>query len=332
MISSVAFRYFVGAGLALMGAFAVSPAPTFAAEDEGSALLRKVVAAGNQLTYSGVFVYRSATREETSRIAHLTEGGRQRERIEVLDGSPREVVRDGQEVKCYLPDEKLLIVESQSRRRGFPAVFPTSGPDISENYLIRKAHAGRVAGIESRAIFLEPRDAYRYGHELWVDPVSGLLLKSSLLGAKGEVLESIAFTQLNIGGPLDRDALVPKFDAGKLRVKRMDANEVRPEEVPWVFRNSPPGFRKQNVMQRPSVAGAAGTVGAERLHVVFSDGVAAISVFLEPLVESSEDGVTQVGPVHVYRRRIDGFQAVVMGEVPAAAVRRLGDGIERKVR
>jgi sigma-E factor negative regulatory protein RseB len=315
--------------LALIFSSAVSPAPTFAATDDGSGLLRKAVAAGNQLTYSGVFVYRSPQREETSRIAHSAEGGRQRERIEVLDGSPREVVRDGQEVKCYLPNEKLLIVESQTGRAGFPAVFPAAGPDIAENYLVRKAQTGRVAGIESQAIYLEPRDGYRFGHELWIDPVSGLLLKSSLLGEKGEVLESFAFTQLSIGGPLDRNALVPKFDAGKIKVKRMDNNDVRPEELPWVFRNSPPGFRKQKVMRRPSAPGAA---GAERLHVVFSDGAAAISVFFEPVADAVEDKLAQVGSVQVYRRRIDGYQAVVMGEVPAAAVRRLGDGIERKVR
>ncbi len=330
MISGQPASHFL-CGLAFVLVAAVSPAPTFAAADESAILLRKVVSAGNQLTYSGVFVYRNGKREETSRIAHSAEGGRQRERIEVLDGSPREVVRDGAELKCYLPDEKLLIVESNSSRRGFPAVFSLAAGDLSENYLVRKTQTGRVAGIEGRAVLLEPRDAYRYAHELWIDPVSGLLLKANLLGERGETLESFAFTQVNIGGALDRDALVPKFDAGKLKVKRVTSNEVRPEDMPWVFRNNLPGFRKQSVMRRPSLNTGSAT-NTDSMHVVFSDGLAAISIFLEPGTGGVADELVQLGAVHVYRRRINDFQAVVVGEVPAAAVRRLGDGIERRAR
>jgi negative regulator of sigma E activity len=37
-----------------------------------------------------------------------------------------------------------------------------------------------------------------------------------------------------------------------------------------------------------------------------------------------------VGPVNVYRRQVGEDRVVVMGEVPALAVRRLGDGIERR--
>ncbi len=318
-------------GLALVLVAAVLPAPTFAAGDESAILLRKVASAGNQLTYSGVFVYRNGKREETSRIAHSAEGGRRRERIEVLDGSPREVVRDGPELKCYLPDEKLLIVESNSSRRGFPAVFSSASGDLSESYRVSKTHTGRIAGIDGRALLLEPRDAYRYAHEMWIDPASGLLLKASLLGERGETLESFAFTQVNIGGALDRDALVPKFDAGKLKVKHVTASEVRPEDMPWVFRNNLPGFRKQSVMRRPAL-NTGSSAGNDSIHVVFSDGLAAISIFLEPETGGVADELVQLGAVHVYRRRIDEFQAVVVGEVPAAAVRRLGDGIERRVR
>lgn len=323
----MSLRKFVVLVAAVGIAGAVASAPTFAADDDGIMLLRKVASAGHQLTYSGVFIYRSGTREETSRIAHSAEGGRQRERIEVLDGSPREVVRDGSEVKCFLPEEQLLIVENQSRRRGFPAVLPPGGAELGENYLIRRSLAGRVAGIDTRAILLEPRDAYRYAHELWIDPVSGLLLKANLLGEKGETLESFAFTQLNIGGPLERNALTPKFEQDRVRVKKVASSDVRADDMAWVFRNSLPGFRKLNAMRR-----AATVAAQESLHVVFSDGLASISVFLEAAVAGVEDGVAKVGAIHVYRRRIDEFQAVVMGEVPAAAVRRLGDGIERRVR
>ncbi len=303
---------------------AVIPAPTLAAPDGGLALLQNAATAGQQLTYQGVFVYRRGTREETSRIIHAVVDGKQRERIEVLDGSPREVVRDGEQVRCYLPEDQLVIVENQSRRKSFPAVLPYGRTDLNESYRIRKGQVGRVAGIGSQALALEPRDEYRYGHELWIDPVSGLLLKASLLGDRGEVLESFAFTQITIGGKLDRDALVPKYKQGKMVVKNVGTNEVPEAELQWTFRNPPPGFIRTSAMRRPVADGREG------MHVVFSDGLAAMSVFIEPAGAVVDAEVARVGAVHVYRRQIDGYQAVVMGEVPISAVRRLGEGIERR--
>jgi sigma-E factor negative regulatory protein RseB len=307
---------------------AVPPAPTFAAGDDAVALLHKVASAANQLTYSGVFVYRNGGREETSRIVHTVEDGKQRERIEVLDGSPREVVRDGQEVRCFLPEQKLLVVESESRRRGFPAVFSLGSANVGDSYSVRRGESGRVAGIDSQTLRVEPRDSYRYGHEISIDPVSGLLLKASLLGDHGEILESFAFTQVTIGKPLERDALAPKFEGMKPNIRRVSASEVRPEELAWVFRQAIPGFRKISAMRRPTPHGEADSV-----HVVFSDGLAAISVFIEPVkVAEGDSVVSRMGAMHVYRRSVHDHQLVVMGEVPAAAVKRLGDGIERKVR
>lgn len=303
---------------------AVIPAPTLAAADDGFVLLQNAATAGQQLTYQGVFVYRRGEREETSRIVHSVVGGKQRERIEVLDGSPREVVRDGDQVRCYLPEDQLVIIENQSRRQSFPAVLPYGRTDLNESYRIRKGQTGRVAGIGSQAVALEPRDEYRYGHELWVDPVSGLLLKASLLGERGEVLESFAFTQISIGGKLDRDALVPKYKQGKMAVKNVGTNEVPEAELQWTFRNPPPGFVRTSAMRRPVADGREG------MHVVFSDGLAAMSVFIEPVGAVVDAEVARVGAVHVYRRQVDGYQAVVMGEVPVSAVRRLGEGIERR--
>lgn len=309
-----------------VSAAAVLPAPTFAAPEDGAALLQRVASAAGQLTYSGVFVYRSGTREETSRISHANDAGRSRERIEVLDGSPREVVRAGGQVKCYLPDERLLIVENQSRRRSFPGMLPAGGAGIADNYVVRRGPGGRVAGIDGNSLYLEPRDGYRYGHELWIDPASGLILKASLIGDKGEVLESFAFTQIAIGGPLDRDALSPRFDESKLTVRNVSSNEMRAEDSGWAFRAMAPGFKRTGIMRRPSPGGADG------LHAVFSDGLAVISVFIEPGRAEVGGSHFRAGPISLYRRQLDGFHAIVMGEVPPASVKLVGDGIERRGR
>ncbi|MCK9389394.1 MAG: MucB/RseB C-terminal domain-containing protein [Sulfuritalea sp.] len=300
------------------------PAPALA--EDGLALLQRVAQGSRQLTYSGTFVYRSGGKVDTSRIAHSLSDGLEVERIEALDGSPREVLRAGGEVKCFFPDEKLVIIENRSSQRGFPALLPAGLGSLPEHYAIRSRGQGRVAGLKSRAVLLEPRDDLRYGHEFWMDADSGLLLKANLVGAHGETLESFVFTQVKIGGPLEHGALKPRFDSARVRVQQVRATEMKPDDISWSFRALLPGFRKVATMKRQTAP-----ENPESLHVVFSDGLASISVFIEP---GGSTGATETlstaGPVSVYRRQLGEHRLVVMGEVPALAVRRLGDGIERK--
>lgn len=307
---------------------AVLLAPTIALASEGLALLNKIAMAARNLTYSGAFVYRGAGQEETSRIAHTLVDGREIERIVVLDGSPREVVRNGKQIKCFLPEEHVLIIEDQSRQKRFPAMLATGLSDLTRHYSVKPGAMARVAGIDSQVILLKPKDALRYAHELWMDPASGLLLKSALLGERGEVLESFSFTQVSIGGPLDHDALTPRYESSAPRVQWVSSDELRVEDLPWNFRDVPSGFRKLSAMKRKNSAD-----GVESVHVMFSDGLAAISVFIEPtLANEVEEGPRAMGPMHVYRRNGRDYRFVVIGEVPAEAVKRLGDGIERKPR
>ena len=309
--------------LALL-AVLLAPGPALA--EDGLTLLQRIAQGSRQLTYSGTFVYRSGGKVDTSRIAHSLVNGIEMERIEALDGSPREVTRAGSEVKCFLPDEKLVIIENRSSQRRFPALLPAGLGSLPEFYEIRGGERGRVAGVVSRAVFLQPRDDLRYGHEFWMDAASGLLLKANLLGERGETLESFAFTQVKIGGPLEVDALKPRFDSERVRVQQVRATELKPEDTGWSFRVMLPGFRKVAAMKRQ-----AAPQNPESLHVVFSDGLASISVFIEPGGSAGEaEAVSSVGPVSVYRRQLGEHRLLVMGEVPALAVRRLGDGIEQR--
>lgn len=310
---------------------AVLMASTFASlagATEGLVLLNKIATAARTLNYTGAFVYRRAGHEETSSIAHALVDGREIERIVVLDGSPREVVRQGQQVSCFLPEEDLLIIEDQSRQQRFPALLPAGLSDLTRYYSVKPGGKSRVAGIDAQTIILEPKDALRYAHELWMDPISGLLLKSTLLGERGQILESFSFTQVNIGGVVDPAALRPHYESSVHKVHKVRSDEMRADELGWNFKEIPFGFRKLNAMKRKNP-----NQGQDSLQVVFSDGLAAISVFIEPsLVTEKEPGIGSFGPMHVYRRKAGDFRLIVIGEVPADAVRRLGDGIERKLR
>ncbi|GAB2181600.1 MucB/RseB C-terminal domain-containing protein [Denitratisoma sp. agr-D3] len=291
--------------------------------------LQRVNGSASKLNYSGVFVYRSGNNTETSRIAHAADGNRELERIEVLDGSPREVIRENDETKCYLSESRLVVVEKRSNRRSFPALLPEGLGGLTDYYQFRKGTPARVAGYEAQLIVVEPRDDLRYSRQYWIENNTGLLLKAVLLNDKGETRESFAFTELKIGGPVDKEALRGHLKAtgADWRVHTVKTTETGAEGIAWGLRAPVPGFRLVSGMKRQNRAD-----GPETSHLVFTDGLAAISVFIEPAspVKRSEVTSFSMGAVNVYRRALGDYQLMAMGDVPLNTLKRLVDAIEPK--
>jgi sigma-E factor negative regulatory protein RseB len=291
--------------------------------------LGRIVSAAQRLNYTGTFVYQSGAHAETSRITHLVDGSGEREKLEVLDGSPREIVRDNDEVRCFLPAERTVIIDRQAARRAFPARLPPSFSGLSEYYRIRKGELGRVAGFETQTLVLEPRDQYRYGHVLWAHTETGLLLKARMVNERNEPIEQFHFTQLQIGGAIDRESLRSRFNdnAGDWQVRSARTMTSGIEDTQWDFRSQIPGFRKTEGMKRQLQEG-----GSPMSHYVFSDGLAAISVFIEPVTPKTANrgGTYSTGAINVYKRRVGDHAVILVGEVPIATLKTLGDGIEPK--
>ncbi|MBL8481618.1 MAG: MucB/RseB C-terminal domain-containing protein [Rhodocyclaceae bacterium] len=292
--------------------------------------LSNAVHAAQKLSYSGVFSYQSGARQETSSVTQIVEGGVARERLEVLDGSPREVVRIGDEVRCVLPLSHTIIIERNRVRKSFPALLPESVGLLQESYTLRLAGRARIAGMDSQVVELTPRDPYRYGHKLWLDAKSGLLLKARLIDEQGETLEQFGFSQVRYGAAADPEQLKSRYDASapEWKIQTSEAVDLGAPPADWVFRNSVPGFRQIAGLRRLSGSG-----GRDSVHVVFSDGIAAVSVFIEPVATPNQaGGAKRVGATQVYRRVTGGDMITVVGEVPLATLQRLGDGVEAKKR
>lgn len=293
------------------------------------AWLQKMSVAAQRLNYTGTFTYQSGRASETSRITHLVDADGETERLEVLDGSPREVVRNNEEVKCFLPEDKVVIVEKRGQYKAFPALLPSSVVSLGEHYQIRMGDISRVSGFDSRLIILEPKDSLRYGHHLWADVNSGLILKARTIGERNETIEQFAFSQLQINGVIDRAALKPKFETeGQAwRIHNARAAQSLSAGGEWQFRAQLPGFRKSAGMRRQAARGG----GPDTTHFVFTDGLASISVFIEPQTDSGAEKATySVGAINVYKRVTGKHLLTVLGDVPMATLMRLGDGIEPK--
>jgi sigma-E factor negative regulatory protein RseB len=299
------------------------------AQADGGALswLERMHAAAQKLSYTGTFMYHSGEQAETSRIVHLVGANGIQERLETLDGNPREIVRDGEEVKCYLPDRMTVKVDKQTDHKVFPQMLPKNLEDISAHYELVAGGSARVAGRDSQAIVLHPKDKLRYGRKLWADLKTGMLLKSQIFDEAGETIEQFAFTEIDIGGKIDQEQLKPKLLA-KARVWHIEnsaAVETNLAASGWGIQPELPGFKKVTEMRRTQ--GGSSQVG----HAIYSDGVAAVSVFIEPMAGKTalpQPGLSRQGAINIYSRRIAGHVVTVVGEVPAASVKTLAEAVE----
>ncbi|MGI4849124.1 MAG: MucB/RseB C-terminal domain-containing protein [Janthinobacterium lividum] len=307
-----------------------------AGEDRREALswLRRTQAAAQKLNFSGTFVYQQGNLVRTSRITHFLEGKNEIEKLEVLDGKPREYIRNNDEIVCYVPESKTLLVEKRVSKDVFPAILAVNPGELAEQYEIHKGETGRIAGFESQAIVLEPKDKLRYGYRLWAERVTGLLLRAQTLNDKGEAVEQITFTQLMIGN-IDKSQVRSSFQNTKnWHVENAVMHQT--DLSGWTVRGIPAGFRKIREMQRvltdTTAAGLASGQSVERevSQIVFSDGMAAISVFIEPGSKSRTEGSVQQGAMNIVGKRQGDFWLTIMGEVPSAAIQQVANTIEFK--
>jgi sigma-E factor negative regulatory protein RseB len=297
------------------------------AMDAATWLLRASQAA-RQLDYVGTIVYQIGPRVESSRITHVYDGGREFAKLVNLDGPAREVVRSEGEVRCYYPDAKLVRVEPATFRNVFPSLSAEQQQSLTRYYEFRVLGEDRVGGRPVQVVVFEPKDGLRYGHRFWSDGSTGLLLKARVLNERGDGVEQFAFSDLTINARIDPSMVAPSWPVvpPDWQVLENASADVVAEDTGWVVTRVPPGFAK--IMEGfRKLRGRRDRIA----HLVFSDGLVSVSVFVEPIVAASTPaGFLQKGGLNVYSVRQDDHLITVMGETPGATVRQIAHSVSHR--
>ena len=303
------------------GFFGVSASVVQAQSPESLGWLRKIHDATQKLSYTGTFVYQNGSRSETSRITRYVDATGDIEKLEVMDGMPREIVRTKDMVRCYLPGSRLVKVDRRTER-GFPALLPDRVAALARHYDISLGETRRIADFDCQAIVLTPKDNLRYGYRLYADVNTGMLLRSITVDAEGVQVEQFTFAHLVIGG-VTRDMVKPRHASGSWRVE--DAGAAPATLAGWSLTSELPGFQK--IIELKRRLGESRSAG----QVVYSDGLAAVSVFIESLEGRSDPvrtGLSSMGAIHIYTREVANHMVTVVGEAPAASVQRIANSVE----
>jgi sigma-E factor negative regulatory protein RseB len=319
-------RLRITSGRVLPAVFVLALAASTARADEAMGWLARAAQAARELDYVGTIVYQTGPRVQSTRITHLFADGREYAKLVNLDGPAREVVRSGAELRCYYPDAKVMRVEPATFRNVFPSLLPEQQQSLSRFYRFRVLGEDRVGGRPVQAVEFEPTDDLRYGHRFWSDTKTGLLLKARLVNERGDGVEQFAFSDLTINATIDPSMVAPSWPSvpADWQVLHNAGGDVVPQDTGWVVTRVPPGFAKIMEGWR-KLRGRAGPVA----HLVFSDGLVSISVFVEPAMASSlpAGALHQPGGLNAFSVRQDDHLITVMGETPPATVRQIATSV-----
>jgi len=290
----------------------------------------KMSNAMRNLSYQGNFVYIHENQVESMSIFHIKNESGESERLLSLNGEAREVYRDNKNLTCIWPSSRKVVVDNSRQNTFSPLFIPDNIARIGRHYEMSMAGEGRIANHEAVIVNIKPKDQFRYGLKLWINAANGLLLKSNLINERNEVVEQVMFTNIEILSDIEQMLVfkLPEIDESftMVRYHSGEALETVEADMTWQFSNMPAGFRKESAVKR-----MVGDTGRFVQQIVYTDGLASLSIFVEKETAQTTQGETSMGAVNGFIYLIDNYSVTAIGEVPAVTVRQVAESVSFKM-
>lgn len=285
-------------------------------------LLVRMSEAMRRVDFQGALIYQHDSRLDGLRIFHAG-GNTERERLVSLNGSAREVVRENGAVICYQDGAPPFAMAAATQRSLVPLVPLVRNAEIGPGYrVVLRDDEDRVAGYAAYVVDLQPRDRYRYGYRLWLEKHSQLMLRAMLIGPRGMPIEQVMFVSVEIGSvPRAQDLAASSALAAATAGESGEVPDYGP--VRWAIADLPAGF---TVSSRLALA----LPGRSGEHLLVSDGIANVSVYIEPAPSGSAaaaPGTGSRGALSVFAREFNGNLVTALGDVPPVTVERIANAV-----
>lgn len=284
----------------------------------------KMSRSSQRISYEGTFLYRHGEQSTSMRIVHIATENGERERLTALDGEPREVIRAHS--LSSSPKEGASPHAVYPARANLSEALKNSGP-IERYYDFTAGGDKRTAGRATKLVIIAPKDQYRYGYRIWLDRQTGTLLRSEMLNEENTVVEQMIFTAFELldkNSPSFRDLVARPIPAHTHAPE--NHSTLPPSTLAWRVTKTPAGFEPVEYYKRRN--------NPHNIveHVVYSDGLASVSIFIEKEpgnVSHQPTGQThRLGAVSAYGTRVSDHTITVVGEVPPATVQMMGTSIQ----
>jgi sigma-E factor negative regulatory protein RseB len=328
--------------LALGSALFLLSQQAFAEPDEVAEWLNRAAIATHQLNYKGVVSHsfppsQNARNEhsEYSKIVHYVQGDKEYLRIETLNGLLRETIRINNVVYGYLPDSKTVRVMPKALSHTPPGVMQhniqSNAKELLKSYTFAKAEVERMAGRTAQVVVFTPKDNFRYQQRFWVDQETGMFLAGrtvDFLTQRDVGRFAFADIEINIPQPESLIIALPELPPD-WKVEQTGVEGKKNVASGWRASALPPGFSKIAEETR-RFTGKPDTTTV----LVYSDGLIAVSVFIERTQKETmapvTEGGTNLGFLAAYTRREGGYLMTALGQVPNDTLRLIAQGLVRK--
>ena len=286
--------------------------------------LNKMASAVQTSNYEGTVIRLQNGKVEVLKIAHMVSDGVIREKMIVQEGNGLEIIRNGNEVQCILPDEKSVLVEEWNDQSTLFSTLPSSDIRFGSEYDVSIVRNERIAGRKAVLLAIRPHDEFRFGHRIWLDIETGFPLQTKLISDDGEAIEQVKFADIRFSEEIHASALAPSISTENFRWFTQPQRQItQAVDSPWSSDNLPPGFRVVSTHQE-ELPGREAPV----THILYSDGLANVSVFIESAKDKKIARRSRVGASNSFSIKNDGFQVTAVGEVPAATVEQIATSMQ----
>lgn len=297
-----------------------------AASPQAMEWMQKMSMAMQELSYSGRFVYMHDGRLESMSILHVNDSQGKRERLVSLNGEAREILRDNKNLTCVWPSSKQVVVDQSNQSNVSPLWIPEDVDRLSKFYQFGMAGEDRVADHPAVVISITPRDEYRYGMKVWLDKSNALLLQSLVMDGNGNMVEQVMFTELEILPDVDLQqySVLPNIDSSYALIRSHQGGdgEHHPADARWQLSYVPSGFWQESSFRK-----IMGNSSAYTQQMVYTDGMASVSVFIEQSNGQQPSGASSMGAVNAYGASFNDYTITAIGEVPAITVRKMATSV-----
>ena len=309
--------------LALLLSFASGASSAASVQD----WIDKMTNSSHQGNYQGTFVFWRDQKLEAMRVAHGSKNGHIWVSLTSLNGEPRELIHVNGEVTSILPSKQLVSINEMTSGLPFHPDLPKDIKQLNKHYTLSLSGEDRVANHDTQIVLVKPKDNFRYGFKYWLDKDTGMMLRCDVINSKKKVLEHMMFTEIqHLDSPPVAAFKRTKIPQGYTIIKQ---NENQPLKAgnQWFARQLPKGFMLTKNILKPMRKKQASVQ-----QLVFSDGLASVSVFIDQNVSTPHhlDGHTSMGSVNAYGRMLDHHQITAIGEVPAETVQLIADSIQHR--
>jgi len=287
--------------------------------------LNQMAAAVQSTSYEGTVIRIKDGEAEALKVVHTIRDGVVWEKVVAQEGNGLEIIRIGNEVHCILPDRQSVLVEEWDDQSTLFSTLPSSDIRFGNEYDVAIVRKDRIAGREAIMLAIRPHDSYRYGHRIWLDSETAFPLQTQLM-SDGNAIEQVKFADITLNHEIDASALRSSYSTEHFTWLRQPSGHAGTAvETRWSSDELPAGFRVVSSHEE-TMDGS----GEEITHILFSDGLANVSVFVAANSGKLAAGSARVGGSNSYSVELDEHEITAIGEVPAITVRQIATSMRQR--